>query len=119
MAACGCNSRSLEGTWEGGVAGANNTITVTGPKAALSTTIMGATVTISADQSYDQETGRLKLTNLTYDAPSVPPAMMEQARSRAPKEMELTISWKNNDEIVVQGQQSPLMPAGTFKRKKQ
>lgn len=118
LLAAGCGAPSLEGVWEGGATG-TSTITFAGSKATMATSIMSASITVTADMAYSHDSGRLKLTNVAIDAPSVPQVILEQARSRAPKELEATVAWKNADEIVIQFPENPIVPAGNFKRKKQ
>jgi hypothetical protein len=118
--ALGCSStRTLEGTWvqDGSVP---QTMTVTGSDYKGTANVMGSSITITGKLAYDDKALTAKVTDMKLDAPGIPAAMLAQAQGSMPKEMEIDVSWKNNDEIVMtpKGQAMPAGATGTFKRQK-
>lgn len=118
--ALGCsNARTLEGTWvqDGSVP---QTMTVTGSDYKGTATVMGNAITVTGKLTYDDKALTAKVTDMKLDAPGIPAAMLAQAQGSMPKEMEISVSWKNNDEVVLspKGQAMPAGATGTFKRQK-
>lgn len=118
--ALGCSSaRTLEGTWvqDGQVP---QTMTVTGSDYKGTANVMGSAITITGKLAYDDKALTAKVTDMKLEAPGIPAAMLAQAQASLSKEMEIDVSWKNNDEIVMtpKGQAMPAGATGTFKRQK-
>lgn len=117
--ALGCsNARTLEGTWSQDASA--QTMTITGQDYRATANIMGTTITVTGKLSYDDKALLAKVTDMKVDAPGVPAPVIAQAQSTLPQELEIDISWKNNDEIVMtpKNMAMPAGATGSFKRQK-
>ncbi len=118
--ALGCSSaRTLEGTWvqDGQVP---QTMTVTGSDYKGTASVMGNSITITGKLAYDDKALTAKVTEMKLDAPGIPAAMLSQAQANIPQELEISVSWKNDEEIVLtpKNQSIPAGASGSFKRQK-
>jgi hypothetical protein len=117
--ALGCSSapRTLEGTWvqDGDLP---QTMTIQGDSYRNVANAMGNTITLTGKVAYDDQSQTAKITEMTMAAPGLPENLIAQAQGSMPKELEVSISWKNDNEIVVtpKGQTNPAAAGGSYKR---
>ncbi len=115
----GCsNARTLEGTWasDGTVP---MTLTIAGTSYKSTANVSGVTVTVTGKAVYDDKAGRMTVSEMKLEAPGAPQQMLDMAASQMPKEVEFSVSWKNNDEVVVSSTaQNAIGGSGTYKRQK-
>lgn len=115
----GCTaSRTLEGTWasDGTVP---MTLTIAGTTYKSTANVNGVSVTVTGQAVYDDRAGRLTVSGMKLEAPGAPQQMLDMAASQMPKEIEFSVSWKNNDEVVVSSTaQNAMGGSGTYKRQK-
>lgn len=115
----GCSDvRTLDGTWasEGEVP---TTMTIKGTDYKSVANAMGNAITVTGKAAYDDENGKLKITDLKVDASGAPPAMADAISSGLPKQIEVNVTWRNRDEISFTSSASGAMgAAGTYKRQK-
>jgi len=115
----GCAAaRTLEGTWasDGTVP---MTLTIAGTSYKSTANVNGVSVTVTGKAVYDDKAGRLTVSEMKLEAPGAPQQMLDMAASQMPKEVEFSVSWKNNDEVVVSSTaQNAMGGSGTYKRQK-
>lgn len=116
---CGSAPKTLDGVWvqDGEMP---QTMSIAGDKYTNNVSVMGNTIAVAGKIAYDDKSQSAKITELSVSAAGLPDMVLNQIKKSMPSELEVTVSWKNNDEIVMtpKGQAVPTGAAGTFKRQK-